>query len=180
MSALALATMFVVLPFARRWSEREAAIEATRDRLARTQALVAGEPSMRRALESRQRAAAGRGARLVTGATPALAASALQTMIGQYADRSGVTLDRVDVVGDAAADSTAGATSAIASIPIQLTVHGDIHGVVDLLYELQHGETLLVTDEITVTAGSTQPNGLQLLMLTLRLRAPYVRASTPS
>jgi type II secretory pathway component PulM len=172
---LSLVTVLVVLPFADRWSRREQQIAASRAQVVRLEALIANEPTFRRVLDEQRRRRAGRGARLVVGETPALAASALQTLIRDYAVRSGVTLDRIDVVGEAQADSVA-----MPSIPMQLTARGDIHGLVDLLYQLQYGEKLLLTDEITITVGSPQPNGTQLLMLSLRLRGPFASAGASS
>ena len=170
--AVALVIVFGLLPFARRWAAREEALDASRDRLARLQGLLASEPQLRRALDQQRQARAARSARLLTGATPAVAASSLQSLIQQYAEQSGVTLDRVNVVGDNAEPD-----SGLAAIPMELSAQGDVHGLVALLYRLQHGEKLLVVDEITANGSGTDTETEEegpSLTWSIRLRAPYV------
>jgi Type II secretion system (T2SS), protein M subtype b len=180
-SAAALVVMFAVLPFARRWSEREAEIAVRRERLVQLEALVASEAPARRALGEEERRRALLGQRLVSGMTPALASSNLQTLLQGYADESHVTLDRVDLVSE-----TQGASSdSLPTVPVQLSATGDVYGLFDFLYRLQYGERLLVVDEVLVSAGYAPPvsasagapagAAAQTLTWTVRLRAPYLR-----
>src|SRR5438045_1710525 len=94
-SATALGVTLLVLPFARRWTAREAAYAARREQWVRLTTLAASTDRLRRALDDAKRASAADQDRLVTGATPALAASTLQGLLQRYADESAVQLDRV-------------------------------------------------------------------------------------
>src|SRR5437773_9290039 len=95
-SATALVIVLVGLPLAHHWTAREAAHTASRERWLRLATLVASTDRLRRAVDERRLAHAADEARLVTGATPALAASALQGLLQRYADESSVQLNRVD------------------------------------------------------------------------------------
>jgi hypothetical protein len=167
--AVAAATVWLVLPFARRWGAREALIESKAERLARVTALVAAEPALRSAVALRESRPVPVGQQLLQGRTPALAASALQTLVQGYADQSHVTVSQLDVAG--APDTTGGA---LPTIPATLTAVGDIHGVTELLSLLQHGARLLEVREVSVTANPSLRAPQPLLQLSVTLRAPYV------
>ena len=71
----------------------------------------------------------------------------------------------------------------MAAIPVQLSGQGDIYGLIDLLYYLQHGEKLLIIDEIQVNsaqafaetmAEGTLPGNSNLLQWSVRLHGPYI------
>src|SRR5438445_13769842 len=147
-SATALVIVLVGLPLAHHWAAREAAYTASRERWLRLATLVASTDRLRRALDERKAAHAADEARLVTGATPALAASALQGLLQRYADESAVQLDRVDVASQPRPDKPG-----LLAIPVQLQGQGDIYGLVDFLYRLERGERLLVLDDVTLNAG---------------------------
>jgi hypothetical protein len=89
-----------------------------------------------------------------------------------------VTLERVDVVGEPKPTE-----EGLPAIPVQLSGQGDIYGLVDLLYYLQHGEKLLIIDEIQVTGAQsfaeglgegTLPSNSDLLQWSVRLHGPYI------
>lgn len=147
-SATALAAVLLVLPVARRWTAREAAYAARREQWVRLATLAAGTDRLRLALDEQQRAFAAAQNRLVTGATPALAASTLQGLLQRYADESAVQLDRVDAAGQPRPDKPG-----LLAIPVQLQGRGDVYGLVHFLYRLEHGEKLLVIDELALSAG---------------------------
>ena len=147
-SASALLVVLVGLPLAQHWAAREATYTATREQWLRLTLLVANTDRLRRALDERQRAHAADEIRLVTGATPALAASALQGLLQRYADESSVQLNRVDV-----ASQPRPGQHGLLSIPVQLQCLGDIYGLVDFLSRLEHGEKLLALDELSVNAS---------------------------
>jgi type II secretory pathway component PulM len=170
-AALMLLTAFGVLPYYQRWSSRSAAIAAAREQRDRLRALVAGESAFRQALEARRTARGTWGGRLVSGSTPALAASELQALVRRYAELSAVEVDRVNVVGEPTPID-----GGLTAIPLQLTAQGDIHGLVQLLSLIQEGERLLVVDDLTVTAGAPRSDGVQLLTWSMRLRGPYAQA----
>ena len=113
--------------------------------------------------------------RLLTGTTPAVAGSNLQVLLQRYADESAVQLDRVDAVGELAASR-----EGLLAIPVRLQVHGDVYGLVDFLYRLQHGEKLLVTDELGINAGLESTLGSQSLTWSVSLHGLYpVVSQTP-
>jgi hypothetical protein len=151
-SLAALCTMEVVLPFAERWAARERAYAASRDRWVRLEALVASEGRLRQALNRERSARHASGDLLAVGATPALAGSGLQTLLRRYAEESMLQLDRVDVAGQPKADRRG-----LLEIPVALQGHGDIYGLVDFLFRVQHGERLLVIDELLVSTGFVRP-----------------------
>jgi hypothetical protein len=167
-SVLALLTAWVALPFARRWQDREAAITAKQAQLGQLRSLIEGERGTRQSLTARQRDRASLRQRLLTGATPALAASNVQALLQGYADGSRVTLDRVDVVAEPGSAGGEG----LPAIPVRLSGQGDIYGLADLLTRLQFGGKLLVVDELRVTGGA--PNyAPDLLSFSVKLHGAY-------
>ena len=175
-SAAALFIVLLVLPFAHQWVTREAAIAASREQWTRLQSLVSGESRLRRAVDTVRLAQQSVRGRLLAGTTPAVAASNLQVLLQRYADESAVQLDRVDAVGEAK-PSREGGGGGLLAIPVRLQVHGDVYGLVDFLYRLQHGEKLLVTDELGINAGLESTLGSQSLTWSVRLHGLYPAAS---
>jgi hypothetical protein len=89
----ALLLAYGILPYARRWSAREDLIATRAEQVARLRWLAEHEPELRRAAAERiARAGSVERPRLLAGRSPALAASALQTLVQGYADESGVTV----------------------------------------------------------------------------------------
>lgn len=167
-SILALTTVWAVLPLTRRWGDREVAIAAKESQLGRLRALVQNQAAIQSGLVVRQREGTALRERLLTGATPALAASEVQALLQAYADRSQVSLDRVDVVANpGAADS-----SGLPAIPVRLSGQGDIYGLSELLTRLQYGGKLLVVDELQVTGGNPS-YGPDLLNFSIRVHGAY-------
>jgi hypothetical protein len=174
MSALIMVGVWVVLPLAGRWEDREALISARQTQLAQLTALVRGDTAARRTLADRERNRAALRARLLTGGTPALAASNLQALLQGYADASRVTLDRVDLV----AEPDDSAKGGLPAIPVQLAASGDIYGLADLLGRLQYGGKLLSIDELRVGTGEAEDEtgaegSSRLLTMSIRLHAVY-------
>lgn len=168
-AALALAVAFLVLPAADRWTAREAELAAYRGRHARLQALASSEDGLRRMLAERRREQAGTMGLLLAGATPALAASNLQALLQRYAEESLVQLNRVDVAGQPRADRPG-----LVAVPVVLQGQGDIHGLVDFLYRLQHGQRLLVIEDMAInTRTSYLREEEQTLMWSLRAHGLY-------
>jgi hypothetical protein len=168
-STLALLAAWVLLPFVGRWQDREAAIEAKQSQLVRLRQLVEAEAATRQLLSARLRARTELRERLLTGATPALAASDLQALLQGYADGSRVTLTRVDLVAQPGAADDKG----LPAIPVRLSAHSDVHGLSDLLSRLQYGEKLLVIDELTVNVGAVDGRRPDLLTFSVRLHGAY-------
>jgi hypothetical protein len=168
-SATALILAYGIVPFARRWSAREDAIAAARDQIARLEFVAAHEAELRDATREGDDRLNG-GPRLLSGRTPALAASAMQALLQGYADQSRVTITRLDVAG--APDSVA---SALPMIPATLSAIGDVYGLTDLLSSIEHGERVLEITGMTIVSNSALKGGL--LQLSLAVRAPYQPAS---
>ena len=167
-SAVILLATLVVLPFADRWGAREERIALRRDEVARLRSLIANESATRATLTKTETAHGALRARLVRGTTPALAASDLQAVVQGYAAGNAVNVDRIDVVGQVAADSTP------AMLPARISAQGDLYGLVGFLGDLQHGGKLLVIDELSVNAGARRPDGTEPLNLSIGLRAPWL------
>jgi hypothetical protein len=172
-SLAALCLTQVVLPFADRWTARERAYAENGEQWARLQGLVVSENRLRQALNKERGARRASGDLLVPGTTPALAGSGLQALLRRYAEESMLQLDRVDVAGEAKADR-----SGLVEIPVALQGQGDIYGLVDFLFRVQHGERLLVIDEVLVNAGYIRPGpqdsgGVRPLVWTLRAHGLY-------
>jgi Type II secretion system (T2SS), protein M subtype b len=173
LSAASLIVVLAVLPFSSRWSAREESIAAKREQLARLTALVGNTDSVERAVDSLRSARGSTTGRVLRGETPALAAAKLQELLRDYAEASRVDLEDVDVGGDPATDSTG-----LAAIPVRLTADGDVNGLTELLWQIEHGEKLLIVDELRVISRSPASDGTQRLSWTLRLRGPFVTEGT--
>jgi Type II secretion system (T2SS), protein M subtype b len=151
-SAVVLVIAGVVLPFTDHWAERETAYAASRDQWVRLSTLYASTDRLKHALDAQRVAFAADEDRLVAGATPALAASTLQNVVQQYAGESAITLQRIDVAGEASKDKPG-----LLSIPVELSGTSGVGGLVDFLSRLERGDKLLVLDEIEVNAGIDTP-----------------------
>jgi len=163
---LALTVVLAVLPFLRHWRAREGVIGAELSRVARLRGLVAAESRLRDAAAARFGALESSPQRLLAGRTPALAASALQSLLQDFADQSQITVSRLDVAG--APDST----GELPAIPATVSAIGDIYGITDMLSRLHHGPRLLETLELTIRPNPALRG--ELLQMTVRLRAPFV------
>ncbi len=163
-SVAALLLVYGALPLARRWSDREDRIAASADRLARLRFLVVHENDLRQAV-ARREGMTGTSGRILVARTPALAASALQSVIRDYAARSAVTVNRLDVAG--APDT---ASSALPMLPASITAVGDIYGISQFLTLLQRGSPVMEIRDLTLVSNSALREGL--LQLSLTLRAP--------
>jgi hypothetical protein len=174
-AATVLLVMFALLPMRDRWTSEESTYAASRDRYVRLQTLVASESRLRSALEAQQQAVQASVGLLATGSTPALAASNLQALVQRYAEESVVQLDRIFVAGEAKADSLG-----LVSIPVQLQGQGDIYGLVDFLFRLQHGEKLLVIDDLSISAGLPQAGRQEFVVWSMTMHGLYASAGKAS
>ncbi|NIN49934.1 MAG: hypothetical protein GTN62_07445 [Gemmatimonadales bacterium] len=174
-SAVALVTVYAVVPYAQRWMDREAEIAAKAEQRARLETLIERQEAMRETVAGLRRERGQTSGLLLAGNTPAVAASDLQLLIKRYADESRVLLERVDVAGevDVSGDS-------LVPIPARLTARGDIFGLVDLLFYLQNGEKLLVIDDFRISAGRFRRATDQLVTWTVTLHGYYAPGETVS
>ena len=153
----ALFIAFGVLPVARRWSAREDAIAAARERVARLEGVLATA-----------QAGPAPGALgvplLLRGRTPDLAGSALQAALQDLARTSRVSITRLEVVPDS--------TDAAAGVRASLSATTDVYGLADLLSRLQGHTPLLAAEELSVSMNPVLRGNL--LQLTLGVQAPWV------
>jgi type II secretory pathway component PulM len=155
----------LALPFARRWSEREALIDATRARLARLKMIAGREAEIRQNASMHDTQLETGGVRLLRARSPALASSTLQALIREHARVSGVSVTRMDVAGTVDDVATA-------AVPATISAIGDIYGVARFLQLLQHGSRLLDIRELVISANPTLRG--ELLQFSVTLRAPFV------
>ncbi len=172
--AVASACVFVIwlaIPAARQWSDREALISARRGELARLRGVKVAEATLRSAVEARAAKAAEFPQRPVSAATAALAAGVLQGVLQRYADDSQLNVSELNVSGEP--DST---SVPLAALPATLIALGDIYGVADLVSRVQNGNTLLEVRELSVQVNpARRADGTgELLQVTLTVRAPFV------
>jgi len=146
---MAATAVNVVSPLVRRWTAREEEIALRTDQLGRLRTLVAEEDVLRDAVAGLRAVAARNRRILLEGETPAVASSGLLQLLNRYAAQSQVVVERVDF----AATATESQNDGIRPVPAYVTGRGDIYGLVDFLFYLQHGEKLLVIDEISVDSG---------------------------
>jgi hypothetical protein len=142
--AVAAFIVLVLVPLGRRWSEREALIAVTRHHLARVASIVGREAELAEAtrrLDSRLDAS---GTRLVRARSLPLAASAVQSMVRDYAGSSVVTVTRLDAAREPIASGSS------VAIPATIAAQGDIYGIADFLRRLQHGPWMLEITDFTI------------------------------
>lgn len=169
-SLVALAASFIVVPLARRWSEREDAIRLSGDRVARLRGLAERQGVVVNAASAGEATMSAMPTRALRGRTEALAASELQRVLQDYARESRVSVTRLDV---AASDRDADSLSlGGAPIPASVAAVTDIYGLADLLGRIQHGPFLMEVTELNVTANAVLRG--DLLQVSLALRAPFV------
>lgn len=152
-SIAALAWVYAIAPAVTHWREREAAITVRAERLSRLRGLVTLDTVVRHQVATLTAQATRAQGQLLGGATPALSASMLQVLLGQYAERSGIALERVDVAGLPVPADT------LLPVAARVSARGDLGGLVDLLFYVQHGEPLLVIDDLRVLARGRQAGG---------------------
>jgi hypothetical protein len=167
LSASALTLAYGVIPFARRWQAREQVIATETERLARLRGLVSNEARLQELALARSASLESGQQRLVSGRTPALAASAMQSLLQDFADQSQVTVSRLDVAGEP--EVTPGT---LPMIPATVAAVGDIHGITNLLSLMQHGALLLDISELTVRPNPALRG--ELLQMTVKLHGAYV------
>lgn len=162
--ALTALVVLVLIPLGRRWREREALIDVTRAHLARVESYIGREAELTessRALEVQLDAA---GTRVVRARSLPLAASAVQSMVRDYASASGVTVTRLDAAG-----APLGSGGGMA-LPATMAAQADIYGIADFLRRLQHGPLLLELTDISIAPNPVLRGNI--IQVTLALRAP--------
>ena len=162
--AVAAIVVLVLVPLGRRWSEREALIEATRERLARVESIVGREAQLAEAARAIDAGLDAAGTRLLRARSLPLAAAIVQSMVRDYARGSVVTVTRLDAAG---APVTSGSGIAL---PATISAQGDIYGIADFLRRLQHGPVLLELTDFTIAPNPVLRGNI--LQVSIGLRAP--------
>ena len=170
-SLVALVITYGVLPYARRLQEREALIAVQANRVARLRGLINSEEQLRIAVSDRIGALDAGDQRLLAGRTPALVASSLQTLLQEYANQSQVTVSRLDVTGESTN------SNGVMMMPATVSAIGDIYGISQMLYLIQHGSRMLEISEFTVRPNPALRG--ELLQMTVTLRGAYVGEVAP-
>jgi hypothetical protein len=165
-SLVAVAAVKGGAPFARRWLLREQAIAAQAERLARLRGLVSAHADLEARVRDGEAALELRAQRLLPDRTAALAASSLQAALQEFADRSRLSVLRLDVAGAPALEGER------PMIPATLSAVGDIYGLTDMLALIQHGPLLLEVTELSVRPNSALRG--ELLQVTVALRGAWV------
>ena len=165
-SIAALLVRFAILPYADRWNAREDVIASSADRIARMRALISDDARLRANLNAAENAPRSR--QLVSGRTTALAGSALQAAIQNVADRTKVSINRLDLAGTPDSSSI----GSLPGLPVTISAVGDVYGLSDFLSQLQYGNPVVQVKQMTVVSNSSLRGGL--LQITLQLSAPAV------
>ena len=168
--AIALTTVFVVLPFVRHWRARETEMAAARARVSSLQSYAARAPQLEAAASAAERLLANRSRRVLRARSTTLAASALQTMLQDAADASHVVVTRLDVVPDAST----------ASVPATMSVYSDIVGVATLLDLLATGPRVVMVDKVVAQRNAALLGAADVVQMTLTLHAPVSARALPT
>lgn len=147
-----------LIPLLGRWRERERTIDEKRSQLAETEWLVAHNDDAPGAAANDQ---------LLAGRSVAVAASTLQSVVQRYADENGLTLNRLDV-----AELPVASPGSFPMIPCSIAAVGDIYGLTEFLFALNHGRPLVDIREMSVVSSSALGEGV--LQISLGIRAPAV------
>ena len=162
--AVTAVVTLVLVPLGRRWSEREALIATTRQHLARVTSIVGHETELAASTRSVDAQLDANGTRLVRARSMPLAASAVQSLVRDYAQASVVTVTRLDAAGE---PITSGSTVAI---PATIAAQGDIYGIADFLQRLQYGPWLLEISDLAIAPNPVLRGNI--LQVSIGLRAP--------
>lgn len=157
-SALALIFAFVVLPYVRQQADREQLIRLQGDKLARLTKVVADSRATPLAVMASDDWLAAR--------SPALAASALQSVLRAYADQTGMVISELDVAGKA------DTTGSMVMIPATISAIGELRSVTGFLSYIEHGPVRLQVRELSLRPNPALKGNL--LQMTTVLAAPYL------
>lgn len=164
---VAVAAVFVlgILPLVRHWADREALIDARRERLQRLESIAGREAEIGAGAQALAAQLDAAGVRLVRARTTSLAASALQSVIREYAAASAVSVTRLDAAGAPTARE-----GGMLAIPATIAAQGDIYGVADFLRRLQHGRWLLDIVDLSIAPNPVLRGNV--LQVSIGLAAP--------
>ncbi len=200
----ALVLTYGALPFARQWSRREASIDAAASRVQYLEQLVSRTDALESTASAAERSLSLSIRRVLHARSSTLAASAVQTLLQEAADASGLVVTRLDVSPDdslaipddaplaatvtdgaTTGDLTGGLTGAASeaartpavnavSIPATLSAYGDITGVTHLLGVLATGPRVVHVDRVALVRNSALLGAADVVQVTMTVRVPVV------
>ncbi len=185
---VALLAVYVIAPFARRWTARAERLREARNNVAELSGLVAAAPAFEHAATRAEAALAVNPSRIFHARSAPLAASALQSLLQDAANASHLLVTRLDVAqslvtrptqsfGAAATNNSAPADSGNsfnASLPATLAAYCDIIGLAALLDHLAHAPRVVRVEKLTIQQNSALRGAPDMLQVTVTLRAPVV------
>lgn len=163
---IAIAATLFVVPFYRTWSDREAQISASQERLARIRGLIRQQNALSRTAGGMESSSTLSG-RLISARTLPLAASDLQRVMRMYAERSRISIDRLEFFQSEDSSALSGS-----EIPLTISAVGDIYGISDFLNALRSGSPVVEIREMNLISNSALKDGL--IQFSATLRAPVV------
>lgn len=147
--------------FFRAWTEREERIALASDQLGSIASLIATEDTLSRTVSNLERTRSSH-RQLLTARTPSLAASELQRILRLQAERSKISIDRLEFSSDQVSD---GATVVI---PFTISAVGDIYGIPDFLAMLRNESPVLEISEMNLVSNTALKAGLVQFSATVR------------
>ena len=163
--ALSLLVTYGVLPAVTRWRDREMQLDRVRSQVALLKGMQQHASQLEAAALSEEVLLAGGARRVIHARSSALGASALQTLLQDAADASGMVVDRVDVGSQPTGDGDLRAT---------ISAYGDIYGLSALLAQLASAPRIAAVERLTVHINSALRGAPDVLRVTLEVRAPMV------
>lgn len=163
---VALVFAYGIVPYYRNWSAREAQISASAVQVARLSGLIGRRETLSQRVNTLERSSQLAG-RVVSGRTAALAASELQRIMRLYAERSRVSIDRLEF---APAPDVAELQTTV--IPMSIAAVGDIYGITDFLSTLRGGSPVVEITELSLVSNTALRDGL--IQFSANIRAPVV------
>lgn len=151
---LILGWTFVVEPLQARNRELAELVPAREQVLAKRRELIARAPGLRQELAETGRRGEQVKARLLTSAAPPVAASELVKIVKDAAARARLDVRSERILAPAPRGE-------LLEIPLEITVSGGIHELVDLLYQLEDVQKILTVQELKIRVlNASQPKEL--------------------
>lgn len=157
---------YVGVPFYRSWNDREERIVVASEQLARVASLIARQDILSKTVSDLERSS-GSQRRVLTARTAALAASELQRIMRLHAERSRMSIDRLEF-----SSSDEAGDGGTAVIPFTVSAVGDIYGVTDFLAILRSESPVVEVAEVSLISNSALKAGL--IQFSATVRAPVV------
>ena len=191
-AVVGLLLAYAVLPFARRWSAREATLSELRIEADSLSGLVSAAARIEAAAAAEEAQLAAMPRRVFHARSAPLAASALQSLLQDAADASHLLVTRLEVAQDVAFDTAStngpstpaalGARVGVAatvrrgavSLPATLAANCDIIGLAALLDALARAPRVVYVERLTVQQTSALRGAPDMLQIRVGLRAPVV------